>query len=134
MPSKSPAQARLMQAVAHNPQFAKKVGIPQSVGREFAQADRGKVMNKHEAAESPAYEKAEESLMKKHHPAMYKAQHEKPSHSGHDHGHKHLSHKMMPGEHRKEERLKHYNEGFHAAKKERHEAHKHHLNLGHRGK
>jgi len=41
MPSKSPAQARLMAAVAHNPDFAKKVGIPQSVGHEFNQADAG---------------------------------------------------------------------------------------------
>ena len=42
MPSKSPAQHRLMEAVAHNPAFAKKVGIPQSVGREFANADKRK--------------------------------------------------------------------------------------------
>lgn len=41
MPSKSPAQARLMAAVAHDPKFAKKVGIPQSVGQEFNQADAG---------------------------------------------------------------------------------------------
>ena len=40
MPSKSPAQARLMQAVAHNPAFAKKVHIPQSVGKEFNDADK----------------------------------------------------------------------------------------------
>lgn len=40
MPSKSPAQHRLMQAVADDPAFARKAGIPQSVGREFAQADR----------------------------------------------------------------------------------------------
>lgn len=40
MPSKSPEQKRLMQAVAHNPKFAKKVGIPQSVGKEFAAADK----------------------------------------------------------------------------------------------
>lgn len=39
MPSKSAAQARLMAAVAHNKAFAKKVGIPQSVGREFNAAD-----------------------------------------------------------------------------------------------
>jgi len=39
MPSSSPAQARLMQAVAHNPAFAKKVGIPQTVGQEFSAAD-----------------------------------------------------------------------------------------------
>lgn len=40
MPSKSRKQAKLMRAVAHNPGFAKKVGIPQSVGREFAHADK----------------------------------------------------------------------------------------------
>jgi hypothetical protein len=40
MPSKSPAQKRLMQAVAHSPEFAKKVGIPTSVGKEFAKADK----------------------------------------------------------------------------------------------
>ena len=41
MPSKSKAQARLMAAVAHNPQFAKEVGISQEVGQEFNQADKG---------------------------------------------------------------------------------------------
>jgi hypothetical protein len=41
MPSQSPAQARLMAGVAHNPAFARKVGVPQSVGREFNQADKG---------------------------------------------------------------------------------------------
>jgi hypothetical protein len=40
MPSKSAKQHRLMEAVAHNPAFAKKVGVPQSVGREFAAADK----------------------------------------------------------------------------------------------
>jgi len=42
MPSKSPAQHKLMSAVAHNPAFAKKVGIPQKVGKEFDKADEGK--------------------------------------------------------------------------------------------
>lgn len=42
MPPKSPEQERLMRAVAHNAAFAKKVGIPQSVGREFAAADKQK--------------------------------------------------------------------------------------------
>jgi hypothetical protein len=37
MPAKSKAQLRLMQAVAHSAKFAKKTGIPQSVGREFAE-------------------------------------------------------------------------------------------------
>lgn len=52
MPSKSPAQARLMAAVAHNPGFAKKVGIPQTVGKEFNQADAGSgiLKKKHSAA------------------------------------------------------------------------------------
>ena len=31
-----------MEAVAHSPKFAKKVGIPQKVGKDFAQADKGK--------------------------------------------------------------------------------------------
>ena len=31
-----------MEAVAHNPAFAKKAGIPQSVGKDFAKADKGK--------------------------------------------------------------------------------------------
>ena len=42
MPSKSPSQHNLMEAVAHNPAFAKKVGIPQKVGKDFAKADEGK--------------------------------------------------------------------------------------------
>lgn len=31
-----------MEAIAHNPAFAKKVGVPQSVGQDFATADKGK--------------------------------------------------------------------------------------------
>jgi hypothetical protein len=42
MPSKSVAQQLFMAAVAHNPKFAKKVGIPQKVGKEFAKADKKK--------------------------------------------------------------------------------------------
>jgi len=42
MPSKSKAQHNLMEAVAHSPKFAKKVGISQKVGKEFAKADEGK--------------------------------------------------------------------------------------------
>lgn len=41
MPSKSPAQARMMAAAAHNPAFAKKVGVPQKVAKDFNQADKG---------------------------------------------------------------------------------------------
>jgi len=40
MPSKSPAQHKLMSAVANNSSFAKKVGIPSKVGKEFVRADK----------------------------------------------------------------------------------------------
>lgn len=44
MPSKSPAQHRLMQAAAHTKGgFG---GVPQKVGKEFVQADKGKTMKK----------------------------------------------------------------------------------------
>ena len=46
MPSKSKAQHNLMEAVAHNAAFAKKVGIPQKVGKDFAAADKGKKFRK----------------------------------------------------------------------------------------
>ena len=42
MPSRSPKQARTMRAAAHDPKFAKKLGIPQKVAREFVAADKGK--------------------------------------------------------------------------------------------
>ena len=41
MPSTSPAQARLMAMVAHNPAMAKKTGVPVKVARDFNQADKG---------------------------------------------------------------------------------------------
>ena len=41
MPSKSVKQARTMAAAAHDPKFAKKVGIPEKVAKEFNQADAG---------------------------------------------------------------------------------------------
>ena len=48
-----------MQAVAHSPSFAKKVGVPQSVGREFTKKEGGPVK------ESKAMMKKEVSFMKK---------------------------------------------------------------------
>jgi hypothetical protein len=42
MPSTSKKQHNFMAAIAHNPAFAKKVGVPQSVGKEFNKADKGK--------------------------------------------------------------------------------------------
>ena len=40
MPSTSAKQAKFMRAVAHSPKFAKKVGVPQSVGKDFSMADK----------------------------------------------------------------------------------------------
>lgn len=42
MPSHSDKQRRFMAAAAHSPEFAKKAGIPQSVAKEYNQADKGK--------------------------------------------------------------------------------------------
>ena len=42
MPSVSQKQKRLMDAAAHNPAFAKKVGVPVKVAKEFSQADKGR--------------------------------------------------------------------------------------------
>ena len=42
MPSTSKKQHNFMAAVANNPAFAKKVEVPQSVGQDFAAADKGK--------------------------------------------------------------------------------------------
>jgi len=39
MPSSSERQHRFMEAIAHSPSFAKKAGVPQSVGKDFANAD-----------------------------------------------------------------------------------------------
>jgi len=46
MPSTSKKQHNFMEAVAHNPAFAKKVGIPQSVGKDFSTADKGKTFKR----------------------------------------------------------------------------------------
>jgi len=58
MPAVSKKQERFMQAVAHNPAFAKKAGVPQSVGKEFTKAGGG-------MAESKAMVKKEVAFMKK---------------------------------------------------------------------
>lgn len=47
MPSTSPSQARLMAAAAHNPEFARKAGVPVSVAQEFNQADKAKRLAHH---------------------------------------------------------------------------------------
>lgn len=46
MPAKSAKQERFMQAVAHNPKFAKKVGVPTKVGKEFTKSEGGMAESK----------------------------------------------------------------------------------------
>jgi len=46
MPSSSKKQHQFMEAVAHSPAFAKKVGVPQSVGKDFSNADKGRKFSK----------------------------------------------------------------------------------------
>jgi len=41
MPSKSAKQARFMAMIAHDKSAAKRTGVPQSVAKEFNQADKG---------------------------------------------------------------------------------------------
>jgi len=42
MPSTSKKQRNFMAAIAHSPSFARKVGVPQSVGKDFNEADKGR--------------------------------------------------------------------------------------------
>lgn len=41
MPAKSAKQKKLMDAAAHNPEFAKKVGIPTKVAKKFSRTSKG---------------------------------------------------------------------------------------------
>ena len=46
MPSKTPRQKRTMAAAAHDPAFAKKLGIPPKVAKDFNQADKRQGKNR----------------------------------------------------------------------------------------
>jgi len=66
MPSHSKKQHNFMEAVAHSPGFAKKVGVPQSVGKDFSAADKGRKFSKGgDMAESKAMVGKEVAFMKK---------------------------------------------------------------------
>jgi hypothetical protein len=67
MPSKTKAQHNFMAAVANNPAFAKKAGVPQSVGKEFSNADKGRKFSK------GGDMKSENMMMKKEGRGMAKA-------------------------------------------------------------
>ena len=62
MPSKSKKQHRFMKAVANNPEFAKEVGVPQSVGREYEKADKGKTFSRGKTVTSKRMEAIEEEV------------------------------------------------------------------------
>ena len=67
VPSVSAKQERFMQAVAHNPKFAKKVGVPTSVGKEFTKSGGGMAESKKMVGKEIAFMKkkgAPKSMMK----------------------------------------------------------------------
>jgi hypothetical protein len=79
VPSVSKKQHNFMAAVAKNPAFAKKVGVPAKVGQEFLTADKGKKFNKggsmkHEdiAKDKPMMEKVAKKAVKGHEMRMHK--------------------------------------------------------------
>jgi hypothetical protein len=66
VPSTSKKQHNFMAAVANNPEFAKKAGVPQSVGKEFSNADKGRKFKEGgDMKESKAMVKKEMNFMKK---------------------------------------------------------------------
>ena len=89
MPSTSKKQHNFMAAIAHNPAFAKKVGVPQSVGKEFNTADKGKKFSKGggmaKDIESKSETKKEMAIDKKQDVAMIKKafkEHDAQEHKG----------------------------------------------------
>ena len=66
MPSVSKKQHNFMAAVANNPAFAKKAGVPQSVGKEFSNADKSRKFKEGgDMKESKAMVAKEMAFMKK---------------------------------------------------------------------
>ena len=66
MPAVSDKQKRLMDAAAHNPAFAKKVGVPVKVAKEFSRESKGlKFKEGGQMKESKSMMKKEVSFMKK---------------------------------------------------------------------
>ena len=80
MPSSTIKQHNFMAAIAKNPAFAKKAGVPQSVGTDFLKADTGRKFAKggEMAKKIPPFmgkeskaEEAKEMKVKAKSPAMY---------------------------------------------------------------
>jgi len=68
MPSSSKKQHDFLAAIAHSPSFAKKAGVPQSVGKDFASADKGRKFSKggdmkSDMKEDMAMDKAQDKAM-----------------------------------------------------------------------
>ena len=69
MPSTSKKQHNFMEAIAHSPSFAKKAGVPQSVGQDFSSADKGRkffkggIMAKSDMKEDMAMDKSQDKAM-----------------------------------------------------------------------
>ena len=78
MPSTSKKQHNFMAAVANNPAFAKKVGVAQSVGKDFNTADKGKTFKEGGAMKDMKMDKAQDKAMVKKAVGM----HDKQMHSG----------------------------------------------------
>ena len=87
MPSTSKKQHNFMEAIAHNKAFAKKVGVPQSVGQDFSKADKGKTFKKggdtmkSDAKEDMKMDKAQDKKMIKKAFAMHDKQEHKGEHT-----------------------------------------------------
>jgi len=87
VPSVSKKQHNFMAAVAKNPSFAKKVGVPSSVGKEFLTADKGKKFKEGGSMkESKEMVKKEISFMKKKGAPASMIKHEKAEAKGMKYG------------------------------------------------
>jgi hypothetical protein len=86
MPSKSKKQHNFMAAIAHSSEFAKKAGVPMSVGKDFITADKGKKFREGGTMkESKSETKKEMAMDKKQDVAMIKKafkEHDAQEHKG----------------------------------------------------
>jgi hypothetical protein len=81
MPSLSKKQHNFMAAVAHNAEFAKKAGVPQSVGKDFNDADRGrKFKGGGDVKETKEIADAEMKALKRGHAPKKILEHERKEH------------------------------------------------------
>jgi hypothetical protein len=86
MPSVSKKQHNFMEMIAHSPKMAKKAGVPQSVGKDFVAADKGKTFKGGGMAKKEMHsEKSEMKMDKAQDKAMIKKafkQHDMQEHKG----------------------------------------------------